>query len=186
MSSRTPQMRTAATAAAIGAGLLAMLAGCAKPEPDKGLLMSVGVKDARDLLTASGAKVEKTEFTADGFAVTASVGVDQPVWFGGLNCKGAADAMTCTEYKIVAGWELDTPVQAAALAGQMNYNYTSAFAEGKNINLTRMEFAYGGITREHLRRTLQEFLDLRQKAQALVTPPKAPSAPSAPPTTPRF
>ena len=66
------------------------------------------------------------------------------------------------------------------------HNYTSAFAEGKAINLTRMEFAYGGITREHLRRTLQEFLDLRQKAQALVTPPKAAATSVAPPTTPRF
>ena len=183
MSTRFP---TTLTAVAIAAGLVALLSGCAKPTPDNGLLMSVGVKDAKDLLTASGAKVEKTEFTPDGFAVTASVGVDQPVWFGGLNCKGAADAMTCTEYKIVAGWEIDTPAHATALAGQMNYNYTSAFAEGKSINLTRMEFAYGGITREHLRRTLQEFLDLRQKAQALVTPAKAPAAAPTAPTTPRF
>jgi hypothetical protein len=182
MSTRFP---TTLTAVAIAGALLALLDGCAKPAPDNGLLTSVGVKDARDLLTQAGAKVEKTEFTPDGFAVTASVGVDQPVWFGGLNCKGAADAMTCTEYKIVAGWEIDTPARATALAGQMNYNYTSAFAEGKSINLTRMEFAYGGITREHLRRTLQEFLDLRQKAQALVTPPKTAAAPAMS-TTPRF
>jgi hypothetical protein len=34
-----------------------------------------------------------------------------------------------------------------------------------------MDFTYGGITREHLRRTVLELLELRQQAEDVIWPP---------------
>jgi len=167
-------------AAVIAVGALATVTACASDPPIARLMTSVSVKDARDLLTEAGADVRKIDFGPDGFTITAELSPERHVWFQGMNCKGADQALACTEFKISASWQLDTPAHAEALAKKLDYNYTSVSADGANLDLWRMDFTYGGITREHLRRTVLELLELRRQAESVVWPPAIEPAPVKP------
>ena len=141
--------------------------------PQSELITSVSVTDARDLLTEAGAGVEKVDFSADGFTITAALSPERHIFFDGMNCQGEAGAKTCTEFKISSAWDVRSSARAAALAKQLNYNWTSVHADGATLDLWRMDFTYGGITRAHLRDIVHEFLDLRQQAEDEIWPPAA-------------
>ena len=157
-------------AAVIAVGALAAVSARAEEPPTAGLMTSVSVADARDVLTEAGVDVQKVVFGPDGFTITAAITPERHVWFDGMNCKGSGEAMACTEFKISAGWELDTPAHATALAKKLTYNYTSVFADGSNLDLWRMDVTYGGIAKKHLLWTVEELLELRQQAEKVVFP----------------
>lgn len=174
----------------MGIGIALVAVACSYTAPPSDVLTSLSVADARDALNAAGAEVQKVDFDKDGFEIAAALSPERHVWFDGMNCRGAGEATTCTEFKISAGWQLDSARRTEAIAKQLNYNYTSVFADGAELNLWRMDFTYGGITRGHLRRTVGEFLILRQQAEETIWPPKGkaqsiPVSPNpAPPTNP--
>jgi hypothetical protein len=162
--------RALASAAMVLAAVLTSGNACASDSSGGEILKFVSVKEVRDLLTHAGADVQKVDFDQDGFTLTATLSPERHVWFEGMECKGVGEATACPEFKISAIWQLDTPTHAAELAKQLNYNYTSVFADGAELDLWRMDFTYGGITREHLRQTIVEFLDLRRKAEEIIWP----------------
>jgi|HubBroStandDraft_1064217.scaffolds.fasta_scaffold506935_1 hypothetical protein len=165
-------MATAISPRGLLLALAAVLLGapCAAAPAGEEILESVGVKDARDQLTQAGATVSAIDYDQDGFTITATLTADRHVWFQGMNCTGRGEATSCTEFKISAGWQLKTPAEAEALAKKLDYNYTSVAADGVNLELWRMDFTYGGITREHLRQTVLELLALRQQAEGVIWP----------------
>jgi hypothetical protein len=172
--------RTLASAAMVLATVLTSGGACASEPSGAEILNFVSVKEVRELLTHAGANVQKVDFDQDGFTITATLSPERHVWFAGMECKGVGEATACPEFKISAVWQLDTPAHANELARQLNYNYTSIFADGAELDLWRMDFTYGGITREHLRQTIVEFLDLRRKAEEVIWPPSANAKPSKP------
>lgn len=165
----------AASLVAIGTAI----AAADNPEPAP-LMNSVSVTDARNLLTGAGAVVESVDYSTDGFTLKATLSPERHIWFDGMNCKGRDQAMACTEFKISAKWQLDTAAHADAIAKQLNYNYTSVFADGAELDLWRMDFTYGGLPRDHLRLTLGEFLQLRQQAEDVIWPRGQSSEPAQP------
>jgi len=140
---------------------------------DKTVINAIGAKDARDVLTGAGAEVGKADYTSDGFTMTAALDADRHVMFEGMDCKGAGEAMVCPEFKITAVWQLDTPAHADALVKKLAFYYTSVAALGDELDLWRMDFISGGVTRKHFSNTVLEFIDMRRQAEAVIWPPKA-------------
>ena len=135
------------------------------PPPDNvGLIPGLSPSDARDLLTGLGVKVENTEFTAGHFIITAAVDPTRHVWLEGLACSGDGEAAICPQYKISAHWALASHDQAISVADKLSYSFSSVATDGPNLDLWRMEFVYGGVTREHVRQVLKAFLILRGDA----------------------
>ena len=170
---------------AVVAACATMVTACAIGTPDQEVITSVTVQDARNLLGVAGAKVDKVEYGSDSFTVTSSLGPERHVWFDGMNCKGVAQDKTCDEFKISAAWEIDTPAHAEALARQLNYNYSSVYADGATLRLWRMDFIPGGITRKHLRNTVLELFELRRQAEDEIWPPTSKTTPPKPAGSPR-
>jgi len=154
----------------VGASVLALLAGRAYADEPNETLLSLKAADVRPLLVDAGLTVEEVKNDSDGFHITAAVPPERHIWFDGMNCKGDGEARSCTEFMITARWEVDTAKHAADLASRMNYNYAPVAADGKSLTLMRMDFTYGGITREHLKQTLLEVLDLRDQTEKAIWP----------------
>jgi hypothetical protein len=142
------------------------------------VITAVSIDDVKGILKEAGADVQTVDFTADGFTITATLTPERHVHFEGMECKGVREAMACAEFKISARWQVDTGLHAEKLAKALSYNYTSIFADGNNIDLWRMDFIYGGVTREHFSNTVLEFFALRNQAENTIwptlkkTPPK--------------
>jgi len=162
---------------AVLAALVAVPAARADEPVAIALMDTVSVKDARDVLAEAGAKVEKVDYSSDGFTIAAALEPDRHILFEGMTCKGAGEAMACPEFKIAAIWRLDTPAHAEALAKKLDYYYTSVAAYGNELDLWRMDFISGGVTRQHFRNTVLEFIDLRQQAEGVIWP--GPAAPAS-------
>jgi hypothetical protein len=171
---------TTACIGAFFAGILVAIPAAADESVDTPVIKSISVDDARQLLVEAGATVEKVEFSVDGFTITATIGPERHIWFDGMNCKGANQSAVCDEYKISAGWQVETATRAEDLAKKLKYNYTSVFAEGANIDLWRMDFIPDGVTRDHLRSSILEFIELRGEAENVIWPPEKSLTPAAP------
>ena len=159
--------------AVIASGAIAADKAVADEPGDATVITVVSVKDARDVLTRAGAEVGKADYSADGFTMIAALDADRHVTFEGMDCKGADEAMACPEFKITAIWQLDTSAHAEASVKKLGYNYISVAAFGNEVDLWRMDFISGGVTRRHFRNTVLEFLDLRQQAEGVIWPKPA-------------
>jgi hypothetical protein len=160
-------MRALVSLLAVALCLAASGASAADPEPspdNAALIPGISPSDARALLTGLGVKVENTEFAAGHFTITAAVDPTRHVWLEGLACAGDGEAAICPQYKISAHWALASHDQAVSVADKLSYSFSSVATDGPNLDLWRMEFVYGGVTRDHVRQVLKAFLILRADA----------------------
>jgi len=137
---------------------------------DTTVINAVSAKDARDALVGAGAEVGKPDYTSDGFSMIAAIDAGRHVMFEGMDCKGVGEAMACPEFKLTATWQLDTPAHAEAMVKKLGYYYTSVAAFGDELDLWRMDFISGGVTKRHFSNTVLEFIDLRQQAESVIWP----------------
>ncbi|MGA0601308.1 hypothetical protein ACO2Q3_11460 [Caulobacter sp. KR2-114] len=145
------------------------------------MIAAVKVADMREFLTDAGATVDKVEVTKDGFHITASLGRERHVWVEGMDCKGDGEAQACPEFSISARWTLESAARATAAARDISFAYTTVNTDGRNIELSRMDFIPDGVTRNHVRSAVAEFIELRSAAENAIWPP---AKSTRPPKTP--
>jgi len=140
--------------------------------PDE-LIHVVTVREVRALLLGLGASVEQVEGDApDEFQLVGTFADGLMVTFWGMTCGTPYEGLACPEYRMAVAFEVRDSETAAATAPRVQTYYVSADARGDQVILSRMGFTYGGITREHLRRTISEYLVVVRKLWDDILPPE--------------
>ena len=121
----------------------------------------VSIADVRAIAADAGGEVERVKETGDnGFTVEMVFPGDNHPWFEGLECKGAGDARRCQEYEFGIALRARDAARASALERKLAFRYIAARADGDVLTFTRMDFTYGGVTREHLTKSLTVILQI--------------------------
>ncbi|HEY3799300.1 MAG TPA: hypothetical protein VGL58_13200 [Caulobacteraceae bacterium] len=147
---------------ALAASVVAATAS-ADPPPARSVDLTDGVSiaDVRAIAADAGGEVERVKETGDnGFTVEMAFPGDNHPWFEGLECKGDGDARRCQEYEFGIALRARDAAQAKALERKLAFLYIAARADGDVLTFTRMDFTYGGVTREHLTESLRVILQI--------------------------
>ena len=125
------------------------------------LTEGVSIADVRIIAADAGGEVERVKETGDnGFTVEMAFPGDNHPWFEGLVCKGEGDARRCQEYEFGIALRAGDAAQAKALERKLAFRYIAASADDNVLTFTRMDFTYGGVTREHLTDSLKAILQI--------------------------
>ncbi|HWE45549.1 MAG TPA: hypothetical protein VG407_05925 [Caulobacteraceae bacterium] len=152
---------------------LALAAGCASaaaqetpaqtPPPPAPVDLTAGVTiaDVRVVAADAGCTVERVkDDEASGFTVEMTCSDDRHPWFEGLRCAGEGDARLCTEYEIGMSFRAESAAATLKLAPSLCFKYICAVADDDVLTFTRMDFTYGGVTRDHLTQSVKVILEI--------------------------
>lgn len=93
-----------------------------------------------------------------------------PVEFEGLACD-SDELPGCPEYQLSVTFGLGSPDRAAELASQLSYRWGDVWlGTDEAVVVSRMEFLYGGVSREHVKQTFITFEDIARDAAAKAFP----------------
>jgi hypothetical protein len=144
----------------------------APPPAPVDLTDGVSIADVRAIAADAGGEVERVKENDDnGFTVEMVFPGDNHPWFEGLECKGEGEARRCQEYEFGIALRVRNAAQAKALERKLDFRYISARADGDVLTFTRMDFTYGGVTREHVTSSLKVILQIvHDKVEPVVWP----------------
>jgi hypothetical protein len=131
------------------------------PTPSVDVTDGVTVADVRAVVADAGGVVDRVKESGDnGFTVETTFPDDRHPWFEGVTCKGHGEARVCTEYEISMAFRAKSAADARRLAPQLCFKYICAFADDDVLTFTRMDFTYGGVTRDHLTQSVKVMLEM--------------------------
>ncbi|ATQ41493.1 hypothetical protein [Caulobacter mirabilis] len=159
---------TAIAAAALLAAEPAVVRG-APAEPPPVVWRSLRRADAEALLREEGAKVVEIGTTDEGgWWIDAEAPDNLPFTWKGMQCEGDGENRACTEHMLITYIPTSSSKVARAIVAERNVMYPADAADKADYSVWRMDFTYGGVTREHVRHTLSVTIDLFWKALDVV------------------
>lgn len=114
-----------------------------------------------------GPRIETDE---GGYSQTFTTAGGLPIQFDGWSCQ-SDDLDGCSEYQLTLTFGVGSPERAQALRDSLSYGWanTSLLTE-EAVIISRAEFLYGGVGRDHLKQTFAAFGEIAQDAAGKVFP----------------
>lgn len=106
-----------------------------------------------------GWKVVNRTRSDEAFRIDFLLPDDTPVTFTGVACDVDGEP-GCPEWSLDAYYGVGRPERAAELERRISYSWASDWADGEVFSVGRMDFLYGGVSRDHLRASFATFADL--------------------------
>ncbi len=148
------------TAVAVALLLMAEPAAAAPATPLV-IWRSLRRSDAEALVLEIGGRIEEVTTTDEGgWRIEATAPDNLPVTWKGMQCEGDGGERACTEHMLITYIPTSSPKVARAIAADRNILYSADAADGADYSVWRMDFTYGGVTREHVKHTLEVTIDM--------------------------
>lgn len=146
-------------AAAVAALALAGAAAAQQPGAPE-IWETMSVAQARSLAAEIGAEVSGVEPTdGGGFAMHLTEADGLVFEVRGLECAGAGEARACPEFDFIAYFEADSAADAVAMAERIDVIWVNDTALDDGVMVVRMNILHGGVTRAHMRRQFENFIE---------------------------
>lgn len=142
-----------------------VLAPAATAQSAPSLLFSLTDETVKSLASEAGWSVDERIETEEGdYRWRLTLPNDLPVEIEGLACT-SDDLDGCPEYQLTLWLGVGSPQRAQALEESLSYRWADVWlASEEAVVVSRMEFLYGGISRQHLKETFATFEQIARDA----------------------
>jgi hypothetical protein len=142
-----------------------VLAPVATAQSAPSLLFSLTDETVESLASEAGWSVgERIETEEEDFRRRLTLPNGLPVEIEGLACE-SDDLDGCPEYQLTLWLGLGSSQRAQALQERLSYRWADVgLASEEAVVVSRTEFMYGGVSREHLRATFATFEQIARDA----------------------
>jgi hypothetical protein len=147
---------------------LALSSGVLAQESEQRNITSLTAAEVASIAEAMGWSVGETIDDGD-FVIALTLPSGMPVYFEGISCA-SDDVPGCPEWELRSQYGVGSADRASRLADEISYRWLDDWSEGEVLGVSRMDFLYGGVSRQHLEATFQVFETLVDETTAKVFP----------------